>query len=185
MESPQHDTDGPGERGVLQHLGGRWVWISVALLAVIALSVRWLVQPERSTTDRARVATTVTSTSPMPTSTTAPPTTASPAPVADAPEISGLWTMPDVVGRNLADAKGEIVDLTDGRVDDAVAVTDASGDGRRQIIHENWTVCSQEPAPGAAFTPESGVALSVVKNNESCPNESAATTGASTDRPVD
>lgn len=181
MEPQPDRPDRPDPRGLLTYLGGAWVWIFVGLLAVSALTVRWLVQPQKSST----TATAVTTTASTTTTTTTPPTTAAPSSppppetVADAPTLSGVWTMPDEVGRTFADAKRDIVELTDGAVDDVVEVSDASGRGRRQIVHENWKVCTQTPDPGAKFTPESGVAFTVVKHGETCPEESAVTHGAS------
>ncbi len=80
--------------------------------------------------------------------------------------------MPDEVGNDLRSAKGDIEALTDGTVVQ-VALRDASGRGRRQIIHQNWQVCSQTPPAGSKFTPETGVTFDVVKTDETCPDNDA------------
>lgn len=182
------DQNRPTERGprrFVDYLGGPWVWIVVGLLAVAALTVSWIVEPGTPV----QIGSAETTTTPVPTqapttattttSTTLPASTPSTEGDTEAPEVSDLWTMPDEVGNDLASAKRAIVQLTGGTVDSSVAVSDASGRDRRQIIHENWKVCSQTPAPGSKFTPESGIEFAVVKNNETCPNESAIVDDAS------
>lgn len=190
-DRPHPDEDGAG--GILGHLGGRWVWIFVGLLVIVGVSVRLAVRPATSTKVASPTTTAApasepeaTTTEPPPTSNTTPDTTVPPETSATTePQVTDLWTMPDLVGKTLDTAKAEIVDLTDGKVNSGVSVADASGD-RMVIVHENWRVCSQNPQPGSKFTPESGIALEVVKNGETCPNASALTEGAAlrlSDRP--
>ncbi|HET8930335.1 MAG TPA: hypothetical protein VFN21_06735 [Acidimicrobiales bacterium] len=182
--SPEQNR--PGERGprrIVDYLGGPWVWIFVALFAVVALSVRFAVQPSTSTTAEDVATTTTASTTPAEPSSTMTPTTvapptSTPSDTVAAPddtaslENSGVWTMPDEIGNVLSSAKDDIETLTDGTSVE-VAVSDASGEGRRQIIHQNWQVCSQTPAAGQKFTPESGVSFTVVKIDETCPDNGA------------
>lgn len=182
--SPEQNR--PGERGprrIVDYLGGPWVWIFVALFAVVALSVRFAVQPSTSSTAEDVTTMTAASTTLAEPPSTVAPTTVAP-PTSTTPETttahddtepledSGVWTMPDQIGNSLSSAKNDIDVLTDGAPVE-VAVSDASGRGRRQIIHQNWQVCSQTPAAGQKFTPESGVSFSVVKTDETCPANGA------------
>lgn len=184
MGPDQHAPDRHGPGRILDHIGGWWVWIVVGILAVAALVVSLLVDTKGDDQLEAAPTTTVRTTQ----ESVAVPSTTRPAPDTSGSQqlpISDLWTMPDEVGKDLASAKRDIVDLTDGAVNDAVAVSDDSGEGRRQIIHENWKVCSQSPPPGAKFTPESGISFGVVKNGEDCPHDSDRSEPATTDPPAD
>ncbi|HET8929716.1 MAG TPA: hypothetical protein VFN21_03560 [Acidimicrobiales bacterium] len=179
--TPEPNRSGePESRRIADYLGGRWVWIFVAVFAVVALSVRFAVQPSTSTS--AGDPTTTAASPPAPT-TTMPRTTDGrststtprvvPAPDDSEPlQNSGVWTMPDEIGNALSSAKDDIEALTDG-TKVSVAVSDATGKGRRQIVHQNWQVCSQTPPAGRKFTPESGVTFEVVKKNETCPDNGA------------
>lgn len=169
---PEHDETGGGFGRFLDLLGGAWVWIFIGLLAVGALSVRLLVKPAKSSVDESVAATTTLATTTTTTTTTVAPTTVPPTSAIETPDV---WTMPDEVGKDLASAKAEIVELSGGAVNSNVSVSDASGQGRHQIIHENWKVCSQSPEPGGKFTPESGVDFEVVKKGESCPGSADTT----------
>jgi hypothetical protein len=75
------------------------------------------------------------------------------------------FVMPDLVGVNLQDAQDLLQDKGSFLMDQQ----DASGKGRRQIDDSNWTVCSQDPAPGAVHSKLAIVTLSSVKNDEACP----------------
>jgi hypothetical protein len=78
------------------------------------------------------------------------------------------WVMPDLGGAVLQDAQDQIQTLTAG----AVYFTDShdlTGEGRHQVRDDNWQVCSQNIAPGAALTAASKVDFGVVKLDESCP----------------
>jgi hypothetical protein len=78
------------------------------------------------------------------------------------------WAMPDLTGAVLQDAQNQIQSLTAG----AVYFTDShdlSGKDRHQVLDDNWQVCTQNVAPGAAITATSEIDLGVVKLGESCP----------------
>ncbi|MEU1863724.1 hypothetical protein ABZ535_15750 [Streptomyces gardneri] len=49
----------------------------------------------------------------------------------------------------------------------ALASSDATGQGRMQVLDRNWVVCSQTPASGQQPT-DITVTLLVVKDNETC-----------------
>lgn len=178
----QHRPDERQPNRVVDFFGGGWVWIFVALFAVVALSVRFAVQPSTSsstgdpdsTAAAPRTRPTLASTLPPTTvtpSTSTPRTTAAPADTGPL-EDSGVWTMPDEIGNVLSSAKDDIEALAGG-TPVAVAVRDTSGKGRRQIIHQHWQVCSQTPPAGSKFTPETGVTFGVVKTDETCPDKPA------------
>jgi PASTA domain len=72
--------------------------------------------------------------------------------------------MPDVVCMDLQEAQNEIQDhgvFLSGS-------TDASGEGRRQIIDANWIVVEQKPAAGSPIG-EADAELFVVKDDEPNP----------------
>ncbi|MDX2547168.1 hypothetical protein ACOT81_16575 [Streptomyces sp. WI04-05B] len=72
-------------------------------------------------------------------------------------------TLPHLVGQDLQAAQDEAQAAGFYNLDDQ----DASGQGRLQILDRNWTVCSQEPAPGTHPT-DTPVILYAVKDGESC-----------------
>ncbi len=95
-------------------------------------------------------------------------TTSSPEPSESATPT--VFTMPDLVGDNLQDAQDELQSLGSLLMDQQ----DASGQGRAQVIDSNWTVCTQDPAPGVDTPITTIVTLSVVKDDEVCPGDAAA-----------
>ncbi|MER7573629.1 hypothetical protein [Streptomyces sp. NPDC126514] len=72
-------------------------------------------------------------------------------------------TLPDLVGQDLQAAQDEAQAAGFYLLDDQ----DASGQNRLQIMDRNWTVCSQEPAPGTHPT-DTLVTLNAVKDDETC-----------------
>lgn len=105
-------------------------------------------------------------TSTVPETTAAPTTTVSTTttivPVPSDPDADDRNPrMPDVLCVGLAEAKGRV----DAAGAGSVRTYDATGAGRRQIIHENWIVVEQDPSPG---DPVAGrqVNLGVVKTGE-------------------
>lgn len=176
MEPTQEEPRDAEGRRFADWFGGRWVWLAVALFAVVALSIRFAVNPgtSKSTVSGSTVAaaTSTPPTSPMPTAApTTSPTTTVPA-TTTSPLAPGVWPMPNVIGTTLSSAKSEIGRVTGGvKVD--VAVHDATGQGRDPIVHQNWKVCSQTPSPGDEFTASSEIDLGIVKNGETCPGPTA------------
>ncbi|MFI9610383.1 PASTA domain-containing protein [Streptomyces sp. NPDC052023] len=71
--------------------------------------------------------------------------------------------LPDLVGQDLQAAQDEAQAAGFFVLDDQ----DASGQNRLQVMDRNWTVCSQEPAPGTHPT-DTPVTLFAVKDTESC-----------------
>ncbi|MFG2683147.1 hypothetical protein [Streptomyces sp. NPDC048392] len=76
---------------------------------------------------------------------------------------SDTGTLPDLVGQDLQAAQDAAQAAGFYALDDQ----DASGQGRLQILDRNWTVCSQEPVPGA-YPTDTFVTLFAVKDGESC-----------------
>jgi hypothetical protein len=62
------------------------------------------------------------------------------------------WVMPNLAGAVLQDAQNTIQATTAGA-----------------IMDDNWKVCDQNIAPGAALSPTSKIDFGVVKLDETCP----------------
>lgn len=180
MTPDEASESGGAFRRVVDSLGGPWAWLVVALFAVVAVSIHLAVTPTasrpvgaRSTSTTAAVptptTTTVTTITTDPTTTTTTDAPATTTTTVAAAEDSGVWLMPDAVGRTLSDAKDEIATITEG-VEVPVRVHDDTGKGRSPIIHQNWMICTQDPLPGTKFTPESGIDFGIVKTSEACPD---------------
>lgn len=75
------------------------------------------------------------------------------------------FTMPAVVGQNLQDAQ-DLLQTMDSYLMDQ---QDATGLERLAIDDSNWTVCAQDPAPGAVVPISTVVTLAAVKLDETCP----------------
>ncbi|WP_336724769.1 PASTA domain-containing protein [Cellulosimicrobium cellulans] len=80
-------------------------------------------------------------------------------------EVEQTFEMPSVVGQNLQDAQ-DLLQTLDSYVMDQV---DATGLERFAVNDSNWTVCAQDPAPGAVVPISTVVTLSAVKLDEACP----------------
>jgi beta-lactam-binding protein with PASTA domain len=76
--------------------------------------------------------------------------------------ISEGQAMPDLTGKSLKVAVASLPSST------SIRAKDISGRHRLVIIQSDWTVCSQDPAPGAQFNGQP-VAFGVVKVGEPCP----------------
>lgn len=140
---------------------GRTVVIAVAMLAGVAGCAAESGSTAEPTT--VRPSTTVQAAAPTSAIVPAPPaaTTAAVAPTTSAAASAPAAIMPAVVCMNLQEAQNTI---------QAAGVffsrsSDASGQGRAQVMDRNWTVVSQEPAPGRTIG-EGQAVLSVVKNGE-------------------
>lgn len=76
--------------------------------------------------------------------------------------------MPNLVGRDLQAAQDAIQKLTDNPVFLTLS-TDATGQGRTQVLDSNWRVCSQNVKPGETFTKDTKIEFATVKLSERCP----------------
>jgi beta-lactam-binding protein with PASTA domain len=102
-----------------------------------------------------------------PSTTTAPSTTSALSATPTAGPAATSWVMPDLVGVNLQDAQNAIQSLTDFGIAITTS-TDATGAGRSQLLDRNWTVCSQNVAPGESITADTAIDFAVVQLDESC-----------------
>jgi hypothetical protein len=76
--------------------------------------------------------------------------------------------MPNEVGKGLQTAQDDIQRVSH----DPVFVThstDATGQGRFQLLDDDWKVCSQNVPPGTRASAIEHIVFSVVKLDESCP----------------
>ncbi len=77
--------------------------------------------------------------------------------------------MPDLIGANLQDAQDAIQKLTNEEIF-YTGSTDLTGQGRNQIIDNNWQVCTSTPAPGEPITKDTKIDFGVVRiDTETCP----------------
>ncbi len=83
------------------------------------------------------------------------------------PAGGGSWTMPDLVGATLQDAQDAIQALTDFAIP-VTTSSDATGQGRAQVLDRNWRVCAQSVPAGAGITPGSAIDFAVVQLDETC-----------------
>jgi beta-lactam-binding protein with PASTA domain len=106
------------------------------------------------------------------TPTTAATTSASPptSPTATSHPADGgsTFTMPNVIGKVLQDAQDEIQRVS-GNPLFITSSTDATGQGRHQVLDRNWKVCSQNVPAGQQVSAGTHITFSVVKLDESCP----------------
>jgi hypothetical protein len=84
------------------------------------------------------------------------------------PTSSGQWVMPNLVGSTLQAAQDQIQKLTGDPLFLALS-HDATGQGRRQVLDENWKVCAQNIAPGTQFGLKTTIDFATVKQDENCP----------------
>lgn len=70
--------------------------------------------------------------------------------------------MPDFTGKGVKAAREALPGNT------SLMVEDASGEDRMVLMESNWTVCGQDPAPGAKLDGQP-VTLKAVKAEENCP----------------
>ena len=76
--------------------------------------------------------------------------------------------MPDLVGQNLQAAQDAIQKLTANAVL-LTSSTDATGQGRAQVLDSNWKVCAQNVKPGEPITRKTKIEFAAVKLDERCP----------------
>ena len=76
--------------------------------------------------------------------------------------------MPDEAGKVLQTAQDDIQRASGNPVFITHSV-DATGQDRHQILDRDWTVCSQNVAPGKEVSQDTDITFSVVKTDESCP----------------
>ena len=75
------------------------------------------------------------------------------------------FVMPDVIVLSLQDAQDQLQALGSFLMNQE----DATDQGRTQINDSNWTVCTQDPAPGTVHSKLAIVTLYSVKKDEACP----------------
>jgi PASTA domain-containing protein len=78
------------------------------------------------------------------------------------------WAMPNLVGQDLQAAQNAIQALTASAIF-FTSSTDATGQGRLQVVDSNWIVCSQNVGPGQAITAGTRIEFAAVKQGERCP----------------
>lgn len=76
--------------------------------------------------------------------------------------------MPNLAGQNLQAAQDAIQLLTGSAVF-FTSSSDATGQGRAQVLDANWKVCAQNVAPGTAITTDTKIEFAAVKLDERCP----------------
>jgi hypothetical protein len=76
--------------------------------------------------------------------------------------------MPNEVGKVLQSAQDDLQSVSGDPLYFSTS-SDATGQGRHQVLDRNWKVCSQNVAPGATVGPDQTVDFSVVKLDETCP----------------
>lgn len=96
------------------------------------------------------------------------PAAATPAGTPGAAASAESWTMPDLVGSGLQDAQDAIQALTSGNVLITTS-SDATGQGRNQVVDSNWQVCAQNTPAGDQITRDTLVVFDAVKLDETCP----------------
>lgn len=76
--------------------------------------------------------------------------------------------MPSLVGQSLQAAQDAVQALT-GHAVFFTSSTDATGQGRAQVLDANWKVCSQNIRPGETITAAATIEFAAVKLDEQCP----------------
>lgn len=76
--------------------------------------------------------------------------------------------MPNLVGQNLQAAQDAVQALT-GHAVVFTSSTDATGQGRAQVLDSNWKVCSQNIRPDDTITATTTIEFAAVKLDEQCP----------------
>ncbi len=94
-------------------------------------------------------------------------------PTSGAPSTSATpssWTMPDVTGKNLLQAKLDIRDLV-GDLGRTIKSKDLTDQDRHPHLDLDWQVCTSSPAAGETFTTDTTIELGVVRKSETCPGQ--------------
>lgn len=94
--------------------------------------------------------------------------TGQPPAAATASAAPASWVMPNLVGQNLQAAQDAIQKLTGNKVF-LTSSTDASGQGRAQVLDANWQVCAQNVRPGETIERTTKIEFAAVKLDENCP----------------
>jgi hypothetical protein len=81
---------------------------------------------------------------------------------------TGPWTMPNLIGKNLQQAKDAVPALTNGQIWQSNS-TDLTGQGRTQVPASSWVVCGSTPPPGGTLTLTIDVNFRAVRSGETCP----------------
>lgn len=99
---------------------------------------------------------------------TTPSAASKPKPKPAASSEADGFVMPDEVGQNLQEAQDDI-QAASGDPFFFTDSTDATGDGRSQIIDSNWKVCSQNVSAGTRADEDTDITFDAVKLEEDCP----------------
>jgi hypothetical protein len=147
-------------------------WVSLAGLALSVFALTSCGGGSKATSDvpATTVVRTVVQTTVVEKTATAPaepPVTTTPA-TTTTQNDSGSFTMPDEVGQILQDAQDDIQRVSGNPIFFSHS-TDATGDGRHQILDADWKVCSQNIPAGTAVDQDSDISFAVVKTYEDCP----------------
>jgi hypothetical protein len=76
--------------------------------------------------------------------------------------------MPNEVGQVLQDAQDDLQRVSGNPIYYSFS-SDATGDGRHQILDRDWKVCRQNTAAGSTVSSSMSVSFAVVKLTEVCP----------------
>lgn len=98
---------------------------------------------------------------------TAPPAVTTPA-TTPPPAAPTTFPMPNEVGKVLQTAQDDIQAVS-GNPLYFTTSSDATGQGRHQILDRDWQVCSQSVAPGTTVNDGDPIDFAVVKTYEACP----------------
>lgn len=86
----------------------------------------------------------------------------------DTPDNSVTFTMPNEVGKVLQEAQDDIQRVSGDPIF-FTSSTDATGQGRHQVLDSNWKVCSQNVPAGQQVDARTEISFAAVKLSESCP----------------
>lgn len=139
-------------------------------LVMLALSLALLVGCGGSDSDQpAAVTTVVTQVKTVEATSSVPSNSSSAEPAADETDSGeDSFTMPNEVGKGLQEAQDHIQEVS-GNPLFFTDSSDASGQGRMQILDRNWKVCSQNVSPGTTVDSETDISFATVKLDEDCP----------------
>lgn len=172
---PARDTrvlpTGPevGPLGATQPWHTRW-WIVGGVALVVGLLVGTAVTggsdlKQAATPSQPSATVTITATP----STDPPPSAESTPYSGPSGNSAAAFAMPDEIGKYLQDAQDDLQSIS-GKTFFYTGSSDASGQGRAQILDSGWKVCSQSVAPGTQVSVDDrSISFGAVKLDEDCP----------------